>query len=245
MSSSAATGRPGQPPDESGRRIRLPAAAQSVPQRSVPGHRATRGHTHGHLWSLPDGTGLHAPYGELVTEAGTGRICCHLCGRWFVSLGGHLRAHGYTAESYREATGLCWTRRLVAETLSRSIATRQQQAYRRSSAVRARLAVGQELSRNGQLTSLARTARGTGIAGTSSDSARGAGGRPGDQGGAPPQGPHAAPERTGHRQPRRLPAPRIFGWSEPAPPCQGDRAGVATAPPGDRGGRYSDAARRA
>ena len=28
--------------------------------------------THGHLWSRPDGTGLHAPAGELVLEAGTG-----------------------------------------------------------------------------------------------------------------------------------------------------------------------------
>ncbi|MGH8572989.1 MAG: MucR family transcriptional regulator, partial [Gammaproteobacteria bacterium] len=115
--------------------------------------------THGHLWSLADGTGLHAPYGELVIESGTGRICCHLCGRWFVSLGGHLRAHGHTAGSYRTAMGLCRTSPLVAKTLSRSIADRQSQAYQRSPAVRARLAAGQQLSRTGQLATLARTAR--------------------------------------------------------------------------------------
>jgi hypothetical protein len=80
---------------------------------------------HAHLWSLPDGTDLHAPHGELVTEPGTGRVCCHLCGRWYVSLGGHLRAHGHTADSYRETMGLCRNRPLVAESLSRSIATRQ------------------------------------------------------------------------------------------------------------------------
>jgi len=130
-----------------------------APFRDAPTSLSRGTQTHGHLWSLPDGTGLHAPPGELVIEAGTGRVCCHLCGRWFVSLGAHLRSHGHTAESYREAMGLCRTRPLVAETLSRSIATRQQQAYQRSPAVQARLATGQQLSRSGQLANLARTAR--------------------------------------------------------------------------------------
>lgn len=120
--------------------------------------RSHRGQPHAHLWSLPDGTGLHAPYGQVVVEATTGRVCCHLCGRWYVSLGGHLRKHGHTAESYRAAMGLCRSRSLVAETLSRSISTRQREAYRRSPALRARLAVGQELSRTGQLAVLASTA---------------------------------------------------------------------------------------
>ena len=114
---------------------------------------------HAHLWSLPDGTGLHAPYGQLVFEPGTGRVCCHLCGRWFVSLGGHLRRHGHNAESYRDLIGLCRNRPLVAKALSRSIATRQRTAYRRSPALRARLAVGQELSKTGQLATLAATAQ--------------------------------------------------------------------------------------
>ena len=91
---------------------------------AAPVGRSRRGDTHGHLWSLADGTGLHAPYGQLVVESGTGRICCHLCGRWYVALGGHLRAHGHTADSYREAMGLCRSRPLVAEALSRSIAAR-------------------------------------------------------------------------------------------------------------------------
>lgn len=110
---------------------------------------------HARLWSLPDGAGLHAPYGELVVEPGTGRVRCHLCGRWFVSLGGHVRRHGYTADSYRKAMGLCRSRPLVAEALSRSIATRQRLAYQRCPSLRTRLAVGQELSRTGQLTLLA------------------------------------------------------------------------------------------
>lgn len=114
---------------------------------------------HGHLWSLPDGTGLHAPYGQLAFEPGTGRVCCHLCGRWFISLGGHLYQHRHNAESYRELIGLCRNRPLVAESLSRSIATRQRKAYRRSPALRARLAVGQELSKTGQLAALASLAQ--------------------------------------------------------------------------------------
>jgi hypothetical protein len=126
---------------------------------AAPVGRSRGAHTHVHLWSLPDGTGLHAPYGELAIESGTGRICCHLCGRWYVSLGGHLRRHGHTAESYRETMGLCRGRSLVAEALSRSIATRQSEAYRRSPELRARLAVGQELSRTGRLAALASTAQ--------------------------------------------------------------------------------------
>jgi ROS/MUCR transcriptional regulator protein len=121
-------------------------------------NRSPRARSHAHLWSLPDGTGLHAPYGELVIESGTGRVCCHLCGRWYVSLGSHLRKHGHTADSYRYTMGLCRTRPLVAESLSRSIATRQTEAYQRCPELRARLAAGQEFSKTGRLTSLARTA---------------------------------------------------------------------------------------
>ena len=99
---------------------------------AAPAGRYRRAHTHAHLWSLPDGTGLHAPYGQLVIERDTGRVCCHLCGRWYVSLGGHVRRHGHTADSYRETMGLCRSRPLVAEALSRSIATRQSAAYQRS-----------------------------------------------------------------------------------------------------------------
>lgn len=119
------------------------------------------GRTHAHLWSLPDGTGLHAPHGELVAESGTGRVCCHLCGRWYVSLGSHVRRHGHTADSYRDTMGLCRSRPLVAQALSRSIATRQADAYRRSPELRARLAVGQEFSKTGRLATLAHTARTT------------------------------------------------------------------------------------
>lgn len=111
------------------------------------GHRGT----HAHLWSLPDGTGLHAPYGQLVRDPGTGRVCCHLCGRWFRSVSSHVRRHGYTAESYREAIGLCRTRPLTSDDVSAAISRRQADAYLRQPEVRERLEVGQRLARSGQL----------------------------------------------------------------------------------------------
>ena len=107
--------------------------------------------SHLHLWHLSDGTGLHAPYGELVVEDGTGQLCCHFCGRWFVSLGAHVRVHGTTAERYREDLGLCRGDPLTASSLSTTIAARQKLAYGRSREVRERFAVGQQLARDGVL----------------------------------------------------------------------------------------------
>ncbi len=114
---------------------------------------------HLHLWSLPDGTGLHAPLGELAIEDGTLRLCCHVCGRWFVSLGAHVRAHGYTAEAYRRAMGLCATLPLTSSPLSATIARRQTEGYRRDQEVRDRLDAGRQSLRRAP-TSTARTSEG-------------------------------------------------------------------------------------
>ena len=112
--------------------------------------------THGHLWTLPEGTGLHAPLGRLVVDPATGRLCCHLCGRWFVSLGAHVRMHGYTADAYRDTMQLLRTRPLISTELSTTIATRQARAYADSAQVRERFAESQQLARTGQLTWRAR-----------------------------------------------------------------------------------------
>lgn len=98
--------------------------------------------SHLHLWTLSDGTGLHAPYAELAVDPETLRLCCHLCGKWFVSLGSHVRAHGYTADSYRQAMGLCDTTALTCSALSASIAGRQSVRYRRDPQVRENLRDG-------------------------------------------------------------------------------------------------------
>ncbi len=113
---------------------------------------------HAHLWSLPDGTGLHAPLGLLFVEQDTGLVCCHLCGRWWVSPGAHVRVHGHTAMSYREAMGLGRTAVLAAEQLSSAIGRRQQQRYTRDPQMREHLEFGQALARSGQLTWRARAA---------------------------------------------------------------------------------------
>lgn len=106
---------------------------------------------HLHLWTLADGTGLHAPHGHLVRDADSGRVCCHLCGRWFVALGAHVRVHGYTADTYRTALGLCSSHGLVAEVLSEQIRRRTAAQYEADPDVRERFAVGQAMARSGQL----------------------------------------------------------------------------------------------
>jgi hypothetical protein len=114
---------------------------------------------HAHLWHLPDGTGLHAPFGELAVEEGTGRLCCHLCGRWYVSLGAHVRVHGHTADSYRRLMGLCTGQPPVAQELSSTIAVRQTLAYRSDEQVRRRLSEVAPLRVTGELAARARAAR--------------------------------------------------------------------------------------
>lgn len=109
------------------------------------GHRGT----HAHLWTLADGTGLHAPYGRLVRELETGRVCCHLCGQWFRSLGSHLRRHGYTAMAYREMLGLCRTRPLTSDELSEAVSRRRAEAYRQCPELRSRLAEGRAMAGSG------------------------------------------------------------------------------------------------
>lgn len=113
---------------------------------------------HGHLWVLPDGTGLHAPPGQVVRDE-AGRACCHLCGRWYRALGHHVRVHGHTAASYRLAMGLCTTKALITAELSEKISSRQAVAYRRSPDLRDRLRQGQDMARSGQLSWRARAAR--------------------------------------------------------------------------------------
>lgn len=106
---------------------------------------------HLHLWTLADGTGLHAPYGHLVRDTDSGRVCCHLCGRWFVALGAHVRVHGYTTDVYRTAMGLRSSQGLVAASLSGQLRRRQAARYEADAEVRQALGIGQAMARSGQL----------------------------------------------------------------------------------------------
>lgn len=117
---------------------------------------------HGHLWSSAEGTGLHAPHGELAREDGTGRVCCHLCGQWFRALGSHVRVHGYTAAGYRAEMGLGTRTALTAPEISAGLSARQASRYRASVEVRAAFAVGQAMARTGELGQRSAAARAAG-----------------------------------------------------------------------------------
>ncbi|AGZ41087.1 MucR family transcriptional regulator [Actinoplanes friuliensis] len=119
--------------------------ALSRPEAGVPEARRRRAASdsgHGHLWQLPDGTGLHARPAELTVDDATGRLCCHLCGRWYTSLGSHVRAHGHTADSYRSTLGLCAGEPLTARGLSAAIRDRQARRYRSNTELRDAFAAG-------------------------------------------------------------------------------------------------------
>lgn len=103
-----------------------------------------------HLRTPTNDAGLHAPYGVLARDD-DGRVCCHLCGRWFVALGVHVKVHGYTADAYRRDMGLLSSRGLIATPLSERTRRRMRERYQRTAEVRQDLAQGQELARSGQL----------------------------------------------------------------------------------------------
>jgi predicted transcriptional regulator len=66
-----------------------------------------------------DGTPVFHPIGKLLIDLDDQRMCCGLCGRWFLALGGHLsRAHDWSADDYRAAFGLNAQRPLQAPAVS-------------------------------------------------------------------------------------------------------------------------------
>ncbi|MFG1928699.1 hypothetical protein [Cryptosporangium sp. NPDC048952] len=85
---------------------------------------------------LPDGTPCYAPPGQLLVDGD--RVCCHLCGAWFLSVASHLRVHGWAKAAYIEAFGLELTNPLTGA------ATRK----RRSAALTARQALEPSLLRS-------------------------------------------------------------------------------------------------
>ncbi|MPQ97180.1 hypothetical protein GB931_04405 [Modestobacter sp. I12A-02628] len=113
---------------------------------------------HLHLWTSPEGHRLHAPFGELTREDSTGRLCCHLCGRWYASLGSHLRAHGWTSDGYRAAMGLASGTPLTGRSLSSSISARQARRYAADPDHRRQLGRGHRMARDGSLAEAARRA---------------------------------------------------------------------------------------
>jgi hypothetical protein len=85
-------------------------------------------------------------------------VICHLCGRGFRALGYHLRAHGVTADQYRQQYGLLRSRPLSARELSRTRSTAQRQVYDASERMRSDFAHGRAMARSGDLTRRAQAA---------------------------------------------------------------------------------------
>ena len=92
-----------------------------------------------------------APLGELVVVEDGDRVVCHVCGRAFAFLPGHLGRHRLTAGEYRERFGLGLSTPLCAPTV---LARRRElglDRYAGNSRLRAGLAIGQTMARSGQL----------------------------------------------------------------------------------------------
>jgi predicted transcriptional regulator len=100
-----------------------------------------------------DGTQLYAPRGELRVDAQDGRLQCHVCGRWYRALAStHVsRAHGLSADAYRELVGLHPRHPLWAPDLSAAQAQRLRERLQREPELRAAMAKGIALARRGEL----------------------------------------------------------------------------------------------
>jgi hypothetical protein len=106
-----------------------------------------------------DGTPLYALHGELPVDVDEQRVRCHLCGRWYRALAPtHLsRAHGLTAEKYRELVGLRPRHALWAPDLIEAQSARRRARFAAEPSLRAAMAKGRALAQRGELQRQARS----------------------------------------------------------------------------------------
>ncbi|GAA2347780.1 hypothetical protein [Dactylosporangium salmoneum] len=107
---------------------------------------------------LPDGTPHYAPVGALLADGD--RVCCHLCGRWFLSVASHLRYHGWSKAAYIEAFGLELSNPLSGAATSRRRADALGARQAEPAILRARLAARERTARGTLAEAAARAARG-------------------------------------------------------------------------------------
>jgi hypothetical protein len=105
------------------------------------------------LGRLDDGTPYFAPLGELPFDADERRVQCHLCGGWYRALAPtHLtRAHGLTADEYRDLVGLRPRHALWALDMIEAHATRLRVRIAAEPQLRAAMAKGRALAQRGEL----------------------------------------------------------------------------------------------
>jgi hypothetical protein len=101
----------------------------------------------------PDGTPLFGPLGELMVDRDEQRVQCHLCGGWYRVLGStHIRrAHGLTADEYRELTGLRPRHPLWAPDLLEAHGKRLQDRIAAEPRLRAAMEKGRALAQRNEL----------------------------------------------------------------------------------------------
>jgi hypothetical protein len=106
-----------------------------------------------------DGTPLYALRGELPVDIDERRVQCHLCGGWYRALAPtHLsRAHGLTADEYRELVGLRRRHALWAPDLIEAHSARLRARVAAEPRLRAAMAKGRALAQRGELQRQARS----------------------------------------------------------------------------------------
>jgi hypothetical protein len=111
------------------------------------------------LGRLDDGTPYFAPLGELPYDADEKRVQCHLCGAWYRALAPtHLsRAHGLTADDYRELVGLRPRHSLWAQDMTEAHGARLRARIAAEPRLQAAMATGRALAQRGELQREARS----------------------------------------------------------------------------------------
>ena len=102
---------------------------------------------------LPDGTPRHAPIGQLLVDGD--RVCCHLCGRWYLSVASHLRSHEWTKADYIAAFGLELGNPLSGDATHRRRSAALRARSRHEPAVRAAQEQARRRAHSGALTAAA------------------------------------------------------------------------------------------
>ncbi|SNT63626.1 hypothetical protein SAMN05421812_115167 [Asanoa hainanensis] len=105
---------------------------------------------------LPDGTGYHAPLGRMVADGD--RVCCHLCGRFFLSVASHIRVHGWSKADYLAAFGLELSNPLSGEATRKRRAASFTARFAVEPAIQRAQRLAHDRARSGALTAAAATA---------------------------------------------------------------------------------------
>lgn len=62
-----------------------------------------------------DFQGGYGYQGVLLFDGSSDKVQCHFCGKWFLTLAGHIGLHGLRASEYKEEVGLAQTTALIGE----------------------------------------------------------------------------------------------------------------------------------